>query len=131
MTTSVISPLALTAGAGLYANTGLTINTVFSTNITTYNTTSFVANLLLAMDDAHNQPGVDISDAVMANLMSLGANVAGNYCPALGDSVPSNVSIPIGTSGYWGDSSIDPPFGLTGALVKAADEYLGSHIKRR
>lgn len=125
MTTSVISPLALTAGAGLYANTGLTINTVFSTNITTYNTTSFVANLLLAMDDAHNQPGVDISDAVMANLMSLGANVAGNYCPALGDSVPSNVSIPIGTSGYWGDSSIDPPFGLTGALVKAADEYLG------
>jgi hypothetical protein len=125
MTTSVISPLALTAGAGLYANTGLTINTVFSTNITAYNTTPFMANLLAAMDDAHNQPGVDITDAVMANLMSIGANVSGNYCPALGDSVPSNVSIPIGTSGYWGDSSIDSPFGLTGSLVKAANEYLG------
>jgi hypothetical protein len=126
MTTGVISPLALTAGAGLYANVGLTVNTVFSTNITTYNTTPFVANLLLAIDDAQNQPGVDITDNTMANLISLGANVSGNYCPALGDSVPSNVFIPIGTSGYWGDSTIDPPFGLTGALVKAADEYLGT-----
>jgi hypothetical protein len=126
MTIGVISPLALTAGAGLYANTGLTINTVFSTNITAYNTAPFMANLLSAIDDAQNQPGVDITDATMANLLSLGANVSGNYCPALGDSVPSNVYIPIGTSGYWGDSSIDPPFGLTGALTKAANEYLGT-----
>ena len=122
---TVVSPLALTAGAGLYANVGLMINAVFTTNITEYNTNSLIANLLSAIDDAHNQPGVDITDATMANLISIGANVSGNYCPALGDSVPSNVYIPIGTSGYWGDSSIDAPFGLTGALTKAANEYLG------
>jgi hypothetical protein len=44
----------------------------------------------------------------------LGANVAGNYCPALGDSVPSNVSWTVGNAGY------------ATSITTAASTYLGS-----
>jgi hypothetical protein len=50
----------------------------------------------------------------LANLQAIGANVSGNYCPALGDSIPSNVTVNVAN------------VGLSGLLTANAAVYLGS-----
>ena len=115
--TTVISPLALTAGAGLYANTGLMINAEFTANVVAYDSLPFMANLLTVIDDAYDIGALNISDPTIANLVSLGANVSGNYCPALGDSLPSNVTINTGSDEFRG---------VTRELDFAANQYLGN-----
>jgi hypothetical protein len=56
--------------------------------------------LIYTIGQATSNVSLGISAGTLANLKTLGANVAGNYCPALGDSVPSNVSWAVGNAGY-------------------------------
>lgn len=91
-----ISPLSLTAGAGLYQNQGILVNAEFTTNRTTYESTSLIGNLLYSIGAA---VGLGVSDSTLANMISIGSDVSGNYFPALGDSLPSNLVANIGNSG--------------------------------
>ena len=91
-----ISPLSLTAGAGLYQNQGIQLNATFTTNRTSYESTALIGNLLYSINAA---VGLGVGDPTLANLLTIGANVSGNYFPALGDSLPSNLTANVGNSG--------------------------------
>lgn len=91
-----ISPLSLTAGAGLFQNQGIQLNATFTTNRTTYESTSLISDLLYTINTANT---LGVSVGTLGNLKTLGANVSGNYFPALGDSLPSNIAATIGNSG--------------------------------
>ena len=115
MAESVATPLQLTAGVGFYAGNAITANTALSNNIASYNALAPIANLLYTITAASSNVGnLSISAGTLANLKSLGANVSGNYCPCLGDSVPSNVSWTVGNTGY------------ASTITTAASTYLGS-----
>ena len=100
MAESTATPLQLTAGVGFYSGNAITANTQLANSIASYNSTAPIANLLFTINAAASNVSLSISAGTLANLKSLGANVAGNYCPALGDSVPSNISLTIGNVGY-------------------------------
>jgi len=117
MATGTITPLVLSTGAGLYANVGLIINPGFTSNVNTYQSLVPVQTLLAVIDTAYDQPALNISANTMANLTSIGSNTAANFFPALGDSVPSNVSI----------QTSAPEFrGVTRELEFLAQQYLGN-----
>jgi hypothetical protein len=113
MTDSVATPLQLWAGVGMYSGNAITTNVVLTTNVAAYNTLAPITNLLTAIGLASGNVGLGITAGTLANLKSIGASVSGNFCPALGDSVPSNVSLTVGNSGY-----------VTG-IATAANTYLG------
>ena len=100
MAESTATPLQLTAGVGFYSGNAITANTVLANNITSYNSLAPIANLIYTIGQAASNVTLSISAGTLANLKAIGANVAGNYCPALGDSVPSNVSWTMGNAGY-------------------------------
>jgi hypothetical protein len=100
MAESTATPLQLTAGVGFYAGNAITANTQLANSIASYNSTAPIANLLFTITEAVSNVSLSISAGTLANLKTLGANVSGNYCPALGDSVPSNVSWTVGNAGY-------------------------------
>lgn len=125
MTTSVLTPLQLDAGAGLLQNQGLAPNAEFTTAVTAYtgnfsgtgNTApqTVVTGLLATIRIGGANVGNSIlSNAVIANLKTLAAT----SCPSLSDSVPS---------AYAGNLTvlINPP-GLTGLLSSSANTYLGN-----
>jgi hypothetical protein len=115
MAESTVTPLQLTAGVGFYSGNAITANTNLANNITSYNSLAPIANLLYTINAAaSNAGGISISSGTLANLKAIGANVSGNYCPALGDSVSSNVSITVGNAGF------------TGYITSQASTYLGS-----
>lgn len=91
-----ISPLSLTAGAGLYQNQGIQVNATFTTNRATYESTALIGNLLYTINAA---VGLGVGSTTLANLKTIGANVSANYFPALGDSLPSNLSATVGNAG--------------------------------
>jgi hypothetical protein len=99
---------------GFYSGNAITANTQLANSIASYNSTAPIANLLFTIAQAASNVSLGIGTGTLANLKSLGANVAGNYCPALGDSVPSNVSWAIGNTGY------------ANSITTAASTYLGS-----
>jgi hypothetical protein len=72
-----------------------------------------ITNLLTAISLASGNVGLGITAGTLANLKSIGASVSGNFCPALGDSVPSNVSLTVGNAGY------------ATSIATAANTYLG------
>lgn len=113
MPDGVVSNLGLTAGAGLYANVGLQPNAVTANSTAGYRTT-WMGNLLYTINAAATNPGLGISAGTLANLQAIGANVSGNYCPSLGDAIPSNVSVATAN------------VGLTGLMLANANVYLGS-----
>jgi len=113
MAESVATPLQLTAGVGSYAGNAITANTNLSNNIASYDALAPIANLLFTINAAVSNVSLSISAGTIANLKILGANVAGNYCPALGDSVPSNIAWTVGNTGY------------TGTITSSAATYLG------
>lgn len=113
MPDGVISNLGLTAGAGLYANIGLRANAVTAASTDGYRNI-WMANLLYTINKAATDGGLGVSPTTLAGLQSIGANVTGNYCPGLGDAIPSNVSIATGN------------IGLTGLMLANANVYLGS-----
>lgn len=92
MTQSVVTPLQLTAGVGLYNNTGLTANTALANNITAYQSTSLIANIVFTMNEAVSNVTLAVSPATITALSTIGATVSGNYLPVLGDSMPSNIA---------------------------------------
>lgn len=100
MAESTATPLQLTAGVGFYSGNAITANTQLANNITSYNTLAPIANLIYTIGQATSNVGLAIGAGTIANLKAIGANVSGNYCPALGDSVPSNVSWTVGNAGY-------------------------------
>lgn len=114
MAESTATPLQLTAGVGFYLGNAITANTNLSSNIASYNALAPIANLLYTINAAASNVTLSISAGTLANLKAIGANIAGNYCPALGDSVPSNVTLTIANTGY------------TGSITTAASTYLGS-----
>lgn len=114
MAESTATPLQLTAGVGFYSGNAITANTQLSNSIASYNALAPIANLLYTINAAASNVTLSIGAGTLANLKTLGANVAGNYCPALGDSVPSNVSWTIGNTGY------------ANSISTAASTYLGS-----
>lgn len=97
--TSTVTPLALTAGQGIYNNTAFVVNAEFVTNRVSYESTGLIGNLLFVIGEAVGNITLGISANTIANLKSLGSNVSGNYLPALGDSLPSNLTASIGDSG--------------------------------
>lgn len=88
---NVISPLALTAGTGLYGNVSVPaamgINAAFVTQSTTYQA-GLVANLIFSTNLAATSPALAISAGTLTKLKTIGANV----CAALGDTVPGNIA---------------------------------------
>jgi len=114
MAESTATPLQLTAGVGFYSGNAITANTDLANNIASYNSTAPIANLLFTIAQAASNVTLGIGAGTLANLKTLGANVAGNYCPALGDSVPSNVTLTIGNVGY------------ANTISSSATTYLGS-----
>jgi hypothetical protein len=100
MAESTATPLQLTAGVGFYSGNAITANTQLANSIASYNSLAPIANLLFTIGQAASNVSLSIGAGTLANLKTLGANVSGNYCPALGDSVPSNISWTIGNSGY-------------------------------
>ena len=114
MAESTVTPLQLTAGVGFYSGNAITANTDLANNIASYNALAPIANLLFTIGQAASNVTLSIGAGTLANLKTLGANVAGNYCPALGDSVPSNVSWTVGIAGY------------ATTITASASTYLGS-----
>ena len=114
MAESTATPLQLTAGVGFYSGNAITANTQLANNIAAYNSLAPIANLIYTIGQAAGNVSLGIGTGTLANLKTLGANVAGNYCPALGDSVPSNVSWTVGNAGY------------ATTITTAASTYLGS-----
>lgn len=114
MPDGVVSNLGLTAGAGFYANTGIRANTDYANTISSYRSNDLIANLLYTINKAATDGGLAVAAGTLANLQSIGANVSGNYCPALGDSIPSNVAVATAN------------VGLTGLISANANVYLGS-----
>lgn len=114
MAESTATPLQLTAGVGFYNGTAITANTQLTANVASYNALAPIANLLYTINAAASNVSLSIGAGTLANLKALGANVSGNYCPALGDSVPSNVSWTVGNAGY------------ATSISTAASTYLGS-----
>jgi hypothetical protein len=100
MAESTATPLQLTAGVGFYSGNAITANTQLANSIAAYNSLAPIASLIYTIGQATGNVSLGISAGTIANLKTLGANVSGNYCPALGDSVPSNVSWPVGNAGY-------------------------------
>jgi len=100
MAESTATPLQLTAGVGFYSGNAITANTQLANSIASYNSLAPIANLIYTIGQAASNVSLSISAGTLANLKTIGANVAGNYCPALGDSVPSNVSWTVGNAGY-------------------------------
>jgi len=100
MAESTATPLQLTAGVGFYAGNAITANTQLANSIASYNSLAPIANLIYTIGQAASNVSLSIGAGTLANLKTLGANVSGNYCPALGDSVPSNVSWTVGNAGY-------------------------------
>jgi hypothetical protein len=113
MADSIATPLQLWAGVGMYSGNAITANTVLTTNIAAYNALAPITNLLTAISLASGNVGLGITAGTLANLKSIGASVGGNFCPALGDSVPSNVSWTVGNAGY------------ATSITTAASTYLG------
>lgn len=113
MAESVATPLQLTAGLGFYAGNAITANTQLANNIASYDALAPIANLLFTINAAVSNVSLNISANTIANLTTLGANVSGNYCPALGDSVSSNIAWTVGNTGY------------TGTIASSASTYLG------
>ena len=114
MAESTATPLQLTAGVGFYAGNAITANTDLANNIASYNALAPIANLVYTIGQAASNVSLSIGASTLANLKSLGANVSGNYCPALGDSVPSNISWTVGNAGY------------ATSITTSSSTYLGS-----
>jgi len=103
--TSTYSPLALTAGVGIYNNTAFQVNAAFTTNRAAYESSQPIANLIFVINECANNGNLGISANTLANVKSIGANVSGNYLPCLGDSLPSNLVATVGNVGLIGNIS--------------------------
>ena len=132
MAESIATPLQLWAGVGFYAGNAITANTDLANNIANYNALAPIANLIYTIGQAASNVSLSIGAGTLANLTTLGANVSGNYCPCLGDSVPSNISLTVGNAGYATTISTSAStylgggdFGKFAQAFGAAQGYIG------
>lgn len=96
MATGTLTPLQLTAGAGLLQGTGLRPSPEFAVKIQEYENLPLISDLLTTLSLAS---AANLSSVTIAQLQTLG-NVA---CPALADSVPDgfvSATIPLSNSGF-------------------------------
>lgn len=84
---SILTPLQMTAGAGLLQNQGLAANTQFTTSIAAYDSSTLIDPLREAMAGVGN---------AVPSIFTIGAAT----CPALGDSVPAAYSLPTSSTGW-------------------------------
>jgi hypothetical protein len=91
-----ITPLQLTAGAGLLQNQGLTVNPEFAVKIQEYEAIPFIADLLTTLSLSST---ANLSSTTISQLQTLG-NIA---CPALADSIPDGYvssTLPLSNGGF-------------------------------
>lgn len=91
-----LTPLQLTAGAGLLQNQGLAASPAFANSIQSYKSIPFIADFLTTLSLSAT---ANLSSATILQLQTLG-NVT---CPALADSVPDgfvSITIPLSNSGF-------------------------------
>ena len=106
-TSSVVTPLQLTATAGLLQNQGLS-DAVLSSAITNYTTSNLIAPLANAVSVGST------GNILTANIIAQVITLASNSCPALSDSIPST------NAGSY------PTEFITTLLTNTANEYLGN-----
>ena len=87
MANSILTPLQMTAGAGLLQNQGLAPSPEFTAAITAYDNSSVIAPLREAMTTLGN---------AYPTLFTIGSTT----CPSLGDSVPTGYSLADSPTGW-------------------------------
>jgi hypothetical protein len=114
MTTSVTSPLQLTAAAGLLNNTGIGgLPADLTAALLAFNSLTPIQYLRTAIDNfAAKTYATDATAATLLALQSLGAT----NCPALGDSIPA---------AYTTLTPVVDPAGFTGLIEQTGNAYLG------
>lgn len=122
----MVSPLALTAGVGCYNNTAIRVNQEFVVNAAAYGNLSPIANLHVAITEALSNVSLGLASSTINAIQQIGSVTTGNYCPALGDSVSSNLTVPAGTIANLCISA--NAAGLTGNLVTIAPVYVGNVV---
>ena len=111
--TSVLTPLQLTAGAGLLQNQGLIVNPIFANVVNQYNT----SNLITPLIQSFNLINVE-TPPVTESTANLIKTIGSNTVPALGDSVgPTYTNIVLTGNTNTGFASL---------LLSDAALYLGS-----
>jgi hypothetical protein len=96
MATGDLTPLQLTAGAGLLQNQGLQVNTSFAAAVQEYESIPFISDFLATLNLSQ---AANLSPATITQLQTLG-NVV---CPALADSVPAGfvgATLPLSNDGF-------------------------------
>jgi len=105
MAQGILTPLQLTAAAGLLANTGLKpFPPALMSAIVTFNATTVITNFIAAVNFYKAQSFA--TQSTLERLLSIGSTV----CPALGNSIPTS---PIGTYPYLRTEYLTTPFNAT------------------
>ena len=105
MAQGILTPLQLTAVAGLLANTGLKpFPPTLMSAIVTFNATTVITNFIAAVNFYKAQSFA--TQSTLESLLSIGSTV----CPALGNSIPTS---PIGTYPYLRTEYLTTPFNAT------------------
>jgi hypothetical protein len=111
--TSTLTPLQLTAGAGLLQNQGLIINPVFANTVNQYNTSNLITPLIQSFN-LINVVTPPVSDSTANLIKTIGSTTV----PALGDTVsPTYTNIVL-----TGNTNT----GFTNLLLTDAALYLGN-----
>lgn len=101
----ILTPLQLTAAAGLLANTGIKpFPPALMSAIVTFNATTVITNFIAAVNFYKAQSFA--TQSTLESLLSIGSTV----CPALGNSIPTS---PIGTYPYLRTEYLATPFNAT------------------
>ena len=101
----ILTPLQLTAAAGLLANTGIKpFPPALMSAIVTFNATTVITNFLAAVNFYKAQSFA--TQSTLESLLSIGSTV----CPALGNSIPTS---PVGTYPYLRTEYLTTPFNAT------------------
>ena len=105
MAQGILTPLQLTAAAGLLANTGLKpFPPTLMSAIVTFNATTVITNFIAAVNFYKAQSFA--TQSTLESLLSIGST----DCPALGNSIPTS---PIGTYPYLRTEYLTTPFNAT------------------
>jgi len=105
MAQGILTPLQLTAAAGLLANIGLKpIPPALASAILTFNATTVISNFIAAVNYYKAQSFA--TQSTLESLLSIGSTV----CPALGNSIPAS---PVGSYPYLSAEYLTTPFNAT------------------
>ena len=101
----ILTPLQMTAAAGLLANTGIkSFPPALMSAIVTFNATTVITNFIAAVNFYKAQSFA--TQSTLESLLSIGSTV----CPALGNSIPTS---PVGTYPYLRTEYLTTPFNAT------------------